>query len=104
MVAIPIAYDQPGAAVRIAHHGTGEFIELVDLTTDRLRELIEKVLHDPSYRERAKYFQKVISKTRGLDVAADAIEQALQKVCAEVPRNGRYVANRHSDRVQHQAG
>jgi MGT family glycosyltransferase len=76
MVAIPIGYDQPGVAARIAHHGTGEFIEVDELTTDRLRGLIEKVLQDPSYREQAEYFQKVISKTRGLDVAADIIEQA----------------------------
>jgi zeaxanthin glucosyltransferase len=79
MVAIPIGYDQPGTAVRIAHHGTGEFIEVDDLTTERLRALIEKVLQDLSYRERADYFQKVISKTRGLDVAADIIQQAFQK-------------------------
>jgi MGT family glycosyltransferase len=79
MVAIPIAYDQPGVAARIAHHGTGEFIEVDELETDRLRGLIEKVLQDPSYRKRAEYFQRVISKTRGLDVAADIIEQAFQK-------------------------
>jgi MGT family glycosyltransferase len=79
MVAIPIGYDQPGTATRIAHHGTGEFIEVDELTTDRLRGLIEKVLQDPSYRERADYFQNVISKTRGLDVAADVIEQVFQK-------------------------
>ncbi|HZE81555.1 MAG TPA: nucleotide disphospho-sugar-binding domain-containing protein [Candidatus Polarisedimenticolia bacterium] len=85
-VAIPIGYDQPGTAARIKHHGTGEFIELEQLTTHRLRGLIEKVLHDPSYRERARYFQKVISKTRGLDVAADIIEQAFQKYQTEVPR------------------
>jgi MGT family glycosyltransferase len=78
MIAIPIGYDQPGTAVRIAYHGTGEFMEVDELTTNCLRGLIEKVLQDPSYRERAKYFQKVISKTRGLDVAADVIEQALQ--------------------------
>jgi UDP:flavonoid glycosyltransferase YjiC (YdhE family) len=42
MVAIPIAYDQPGVAARIEHHGTGEFIEVYELTTDRLRALIEK--------------------------------------------------------------
>jgi UDP:flavonoid glycosyltransferase YjiC (YdhE family) len=41
--------------------------------------LIEKVLRDPSYRERADYFKKVISKTGGLDVAADVIEQAFRK-------------------------
>jgi zeaxanthin glucosyltransferase len=78
MVAIPIGFDQPGTAARIAHHGTGEFIEVDELTSDRLRGLIEKVLQDPSYRERADDFQKVISETRGLDVAADAIEQAFQ--------------------------
>ena len=27
MVAIPISYDQPGVATRIAYHGVGEFIE-----------------------------------------------------------------------------
>jgi MGT family glycosyltransferase len=79
MVAIPIGYDQPGTAARIAHHGTGEFIEVDEITTERLRGLIEKVLRDPSYRERADYFQKVISQTRGLDVAADIIEQAFRK-------------------------
>jgi MGT family glycosyltransferase len=79
MVAIPIGYDQPGVAARIAYHGTGEFIEVDELTTDRLRGLIEKVLHDPSYRERAEYFRTVISKTRGLDLAAEIIEQAFQE-------------------------
>jgi MGT family glycosyltransferase len=79
MVAIPIGYDQPGTAARIAYHGTGEFIEVDELSTHRLRVLIEKVLQDSSYRERASYFEKVISKARGLDVAADIIEQAFQK-------------------------
>ena len=84
MVAIPIAYDQPGTAARIASHGVGELVELDELTTEGLRGLIEKVLQDPSYRERAGYFRKVISKTRGLDVAANIIEQAFQKYQTEV--------------------
>jgi zeaxanthin glucosyltransferase len=92
MVAIPMGYDQPGTAARIAHHGTGEFVEVDELTTDCLRGLIEKVLQNPSYRERAHYFQKVISKTRGLDVAADIIEQAFQKCQTEVPYDSRSVA------------
>jgi zeaxanthin glucosyltransferase len=87
MVAIPIGYDQPGTAARIAHHGTGEFIEVDELTTERLRVLIEKVLQGPSYRERADYFRKVISKTRGLDVAADVIEQAFQTYEADNTAN-----------------
>jgi MGT family glycosyltransferase len=84
MVAIPIGYDQPGTAARISYHGVGEFIEVDELTTDRLRGLIEKVLHDSSYRERAGYFQKVISETHGLDMAADIIEQAYQKYRTDI--------------------
>jgi zeaxanthin glucosyltransferase len=87
MVAIPIGYDQPGTAARIAYHGTGEFIELDELTTKRLRRSIEKVLQDPSYRERADYFQKVISKTRGLDVAADIIDQAFHRNQTDILAN-----------------
>jgi zeaxanthin glucosyltransferase len=92
MVAIPIGYDQPGIAARIAHHGAGEFIEVDELTTDRLRGLIEKVLRDPIYHRRADYFQRVISKTRGLDRAADIIEQAFQNYRPEVPRRRRSAA------------
>jgi UDP:flavonoid glycosyltransferase YjiC (YdhE family) len=51
-----------------------------ELTTARLRVLIEKVLRDPIYRARADYFRKVISRTRGLDVAADSIEQAFRGI------------------------
>jgi MGT family glycosyltransferase len=87
MVAIPIGYDQPGVAARIAYHGVGEFIEVDELTTERLRGLIEKVLQHPRYRQRADYFQKVISKTRGLDMAADVIEQAFHKYQTDKPAN-----------------
>jgi zeaxanthin glucosyltransferase len=105
MVAIPIGYDQPGTAARIAHHGTGEFIEVEELTTDRLRGLIEKVLQDPSYREQADYFQKVISKTRALDMAADIIEQTFQRHQTEVPCDSRSVARgkRHTEEQMQEA-
>jgi hypothetical protein len=43
MVAIPIGYNQPGIAARIAHHGVGEFVEVEDLTIDGLSRLIAKV-------------------------------------------------------------
>jgi MGT family glycosyltransferase len=76
MVAIPIGYDQPGAAARIAYHGVGEFVEVEDLTVKRLSELIQRVRADRSYYDKARYFQNVIARTRGLDVAADVIERA----------------------------
>jgi MGT family glycosyltransferase len=83
MVAIPIAFDQPGISARIAHHGVGEFVDLDNLSVDNLLELIRKVLTNRSYVERVHYFKEVIAKTRGLDVAADVIEQAFQKELAE---------------------
>jgi len=75
MVAIPIGYDQPGVAARIAYHGVGEFIEVDDLNVDGLTGLIETVLNQTKYHDKAREFQKVIAETRGLDRAADIIEQ-----------------------------
>jgi zeaxanthin glucosyltransferase len=83
MVAIPNAYDQPGVAARIAYHGVGEFINLEDLTAELLLIVIQAVLRNPNYANQARHFKEVIAKTRGLDVAADVIEQALQKTQAE---------------------
>jgi zeaxanthin glucosyltransferase len=79
MVAIPIAYDQPGISARIAHHGVGEFVNLDNLSVTNLLELIRKVLTNRSYTDRAEYFKEVIAKTRGLDIAADVIERACEK-------------------------
>jgi zeaxanthin glucosyltransferase len=77
MVAIPIGYDQPGVAARIVHHEVGEFVEIGDLTAPRLSQLIAKVTGSPNYRDKARWFQKVLRETRGLDVAADIIERVL---------------------------
>ncbi len=78
MVAIPIGYDQPGVAARIAHHGVGEFVEIGNLTAQHLSELIAKVTANPNYRVKARWFQKVLAETRGLDIAADIIERVFE--------------------------
>src|SRR6267378_2857732 len=78
MVAIPNAYDQPGVAARVAYHGVGEFLEIEDLAVERVQRLIQEVLENPRYREKARWFQKVIAQTRGLDVAVDVIERAFR--------------------------
>src|ERR1700733_13885768 len=79
IVAIPVGFDQPGVAARVAYHGVGEFVEIGDLTADHLAQLIQKVGQNPSYRDRARYFQRVITRTHGLDLAADVIERAFKK-------------------------
>ena len=74
---------QPGISARIAHHGVGDFVDLDNLSANSLLELVRKVLTNRSYAERAHYFKEVIAKTRGLDIAADVIEQALHKASTE---------------------
>ena len=79
MVAIPIGYDQPGVAARIAYHGVGEFVEIASLTARHLSELIIKVTSNPAYRDKARWFQKVLAETNGLDIAANIIERVFVK-------------------------
>ncbi|MGF7183779.1 glycosyltransferase [Tunturiibacter psychrotolerans] len=78
MVALPIGYDQPGVAARIEYHRVGKSLEVAALTGKQMLKAIREVLGNPSYRARARYFQKVIKRTCGLEVAADRIEEAFQ--------------------------
>jgi zeaxanthin glucosyltransferase len=85
MVAIPLGYDQFGVATRIVYHGVGESLEVNNLWVDGLHTLMQRVLNTPSYRERAQYFKDIIARRRGLDVAAEVIEQAFQTSLANGP-------------------
>ncbi|WP_339379618.1 glycosyltransferase [Okeania hirsuta] len=70
MVAIPIAFDQPGVAARIAWSGAGEAIPLKRLTVARLRKAISKVLTQPSYKQNALRLQSAIQRSGGVTRAA----------------------------------
>lgn len=79
MVAIPIGFDQPGVAARIRHHQVGEFLEVDELSVEKLSDLVRKVLKTPIYHDHANNFRNIISQRRGLEVAAEIIEHALEK-------------------------
>ena len=53
-----------------------ETIPFVDLTSERLSTLLDEVLNSSIYRENARNFQKIISKTNGLSTAADIVERS----------------------------
>jgi zeaxanthin glucosyltransferase len=76
-IAIPITYDQPGVAARIAHKQTGVVTALDKLTADHLAFLLNEVLTDNTYRENARKLQKAIAEANGLSVVADLIEESL---------------------------
>jgi zeaxanthin glucosyltransferase len=88
LVAIPVGYDQPGVAARIAYHGVGEFVEVGNLTARHLSELIAKVTANRNYRDKARWFQKVIAKARGLDLAADIVERVFGEIQSPAIRVG----------------
>jgi zeaxanthin glucosyltransferase len=77
-VAIPVTNDQPGVGARIAAKKTGLVAPLKELTPSRLSALVEEVLTDPSFRNNARYFQKIIAETNGLSLAADILERAFR--------------------------
>jgi len=76
-VAIPVSYDQPGVAARIAHHGTGLVGSLDGLTTPGLAALLREALDNPSYRKNARQIQNAIRRTDGLSRAAELLEAGL---------------------------
>jgi zeaxanthin glucosyltransferase len=76
-VAIPVSYDQPGVAARIADKKTGVVTSLDKLTADHLSTLLNEVLNDSTYRENAPKLQTAIAKANGLSVAADLVEESL---------------------------
>ena len=76
-VAVPVTYDQPGVAARIAHHKTGLVSSLDKLTPNHLAFLLSQVLIDPTYRENSHKLQQAIAEANGLSVAADLIEESL---------------------------
>ena len=76
-VAIPVTYDQPAVAARIAHKQTGVVTSLDKLTADHLSSLLDKVLTNSTYRDNARKLQKAIAETNGVSLAADLVEESL---------------------------
>ena len=77
IVGIPIANDQPAEAARVKWAGVGEILPFRNATAARLRPLIEKVLTEDRYRQRALEVGRVMAGIPALGAAASVIEQAL---------------------------
>jgi zeaxanthin glucosyltransferase len=76
-VAIPVTFDQPGVAARIAAKQTGVVTSLDKLTPNHLSDLLNEVLTNSSYRRNARDLQNAIAEANGLSVAADLVEESL---------------------------
>ena len=77
MIAIPKAFDQPAIAARLAWFGAAIVLRPGKLSVEEIRWALAKVLLDPGYRNAARSLQARIRSARGLERAADLIEDAM---------------------------
>ncbi|ORM61842.1 zeaxanthin glucosyltransferase [Pantoea rodasii] len=76
MLALPLAFDQPGVAARIAWHGVGRRASRFS-RVHQLEQHLQQLLSDDSYRLRISAIQAQLQRAGGCERAADIIEQAL---------------------------
>lgn len=76
LLAIPIAFDQPGIAGRIVHHGVGEKLSRVTLSSDKIAASLTRLLGSSSVRAKALAIGREIDCAGGAELAADLIEEA----------------------------
>lgn len=77
LVVIPIAFDQPGIAARVVHHGVGTKLSPRFLTARKAQAAIEKLLSDQNYSARARSVGHAIRASDGLICAVAAIEKLI---------------------------
>ena len=79
MVAIPITNDQPGVAARWARAGIAKIVKPNHASVSNLREALDDVLTNPSYRQAAQKMQKRLqTQAPSLAGVAKLIEVAFQ--------------------------
>lgn len=77
LLALPIAFDQPGVSARIVHHGVGSRQSTRFLSKTKMKRAIATLLHQPGYKERAGKIGVSVSAAGGVGKAADVIEAAI---------------------------
>jgi UDP:flavonoid glycosyltransferase YjiC (YdhE family) len=77
LVVVPTLWDKPANARRVAAAGVGVQLAPRDCTPKRLREAVEEVLSDPSYRQRASFVARRMAAAPGPAGAAEAIGELI---------------------------
>ena len=78
MLAIPLAFDQPGVAARIVHHGIGQSATRFASSATLARRLSD-LLNNDSYRLRLSAMHSTLIQAGGAAKAAQIAEQALSE-------------------------
>jgi len=77
ILALPIAFDQPGAAARIEYAGIGLRASARVSTTGRIRDQLRRLLNEPQFAQRMAPLSQEIREAGGVVRAADIVEGVL---------------------------
>ncbi|MET0257887.1 MAG: nucleotide disphospho-sugar-binding domain-containing protein [Methylobacterium sp.] len=75
VLAIPIAYDQPGVAARLLHHGAGLRLARRRLDVDDVVAALRRLHGEPRFAVRAHAIGAEIREAGGVERAADLVER-----------------------------
>jgi zeaxanthin glucosyltransferase len=89
MITIPISHDQPGVAARVRRLGAGCSLPAAELSSEKLRTLLQHVLATPRYALAAKDCAARLQQINGVAIAADVVEEAFQSPTRKVEARGR---------------
>lgn len=74
MLALPIAFDQPGVAARIAHAGAGLKVLPPLASTRAIQKALQRLLEEPAFSQRAAALGAELADAGGTELAADITE------------------------------
>lgn len=86
MLALPIAFDQPGVATRIEHAGVGVRLNHHLASPRRIASALEPLLSEASFRQRASQLGEELRRAGGAARAVELIEAAITQKNPEVIR------------------
>jgi UDP:flavonoid glycosyltransferase YjiC (YdhE family) len=82
MIVIPTEWDKPEVARRLAEAGAALFLKPAECTPRRLRQAVETVLGNPSFRENARRLQASLARHGGAAEAAELLSELAGKAAA----------------------
>jgi zeaxanthin glucosyltransferase len=78
MLALPIAFDHPGAAARVVHAGIGLRLSPRFARPAAIGRQLRRLLDEPGFRQRLAPLAEDLARAGGTPRAADIVETALQ--------------------------
>ena len=75
ILALPLAFDQPGVAARVVHSKVGLRASPTFASARELRTKLERVLTDPSFKQPLERLSAEVEGAGGTRVAADIVER-----------------------------